>query len=104
MSEYIRVGYWASAEEPELPDPRDLVSLSWDVDTRWLVARYLKSGEKLTAYYGWSTCRFCGKPNGSVDLCDGVYVWPEGFAHYVEAHGVKPEGVFLTHVLKRVYP
>jgi hypothetical protein len=25
---------------------------------------------------------------GSFDLTDGLWLWPEGLAHYVEAHGL----------------
>ena len=35
---------------------------------------------------------------GGTDLSDGHYVWPFGFAHYVEAHGVKPPQEFIDHV------
>ena len=35
--------------------------------------------------------------NGSLELTDGTYVWPEGLAHYVEQHGVKLPGEFLEH-------
>lgn len=97
-------GFWASNEDPSLPDPRDHVDASWDPEERHLVTAYLARMPKLTAYRGWSTCRFCGKPNGSAEHDDGVYRWPEGLPHYLEAHGVKPEPAFLTHVFKRVMP
>lgn len=39
---------------------------------------------------GTSFCRVCGQANGSAELTDGVrFVWPEGLAHYVEAHNVR---------------
>jgi len=41
---------------------------------------------------GYSYCRFdCGIPDcemGSIDLYDGVWVWPQGLVHYVEFHSV----------------
>ncbi len=35
---------------------------------------------------------------GSMCLTDGTYGWPQGFAHYVEAHGVRPPEEFVRHV------
>lgn len=29
---------------------------------------------------------------------DGSWVWPEGFAHYVEKHGVRPNKDFIGHL------
>jgi hypothetical protein len=51
------------------------------------------------AYMGWSECRICGCINGSRDLTDGVYLWPEGFSHYVRVHNIKPSERFIKHVL-----
>ena len=42
-------------------------------------------------------CRFCNEFNGTGELTDGTYVWPEGLAHYVTEHNVRlPEG-FVSH-------
>lgn len=50
---------------------------------------------------GNSWCRFrCGETSmGNCELTDGVYVWPEGFLHYVQVHHVKPPQQFINHVL-----
>lgn len=47
---------------------------------------------------GVSTCRMCGTPNGAGEFTDGVYVWPEGLAHYVQEHSVRLPAEFLAHV------
>jgi hypothetical protein len=52
---------------------------------------------------GYSDCRFCGCNNGDSDLSDGDYLWPSGFAHYLEAHDVKPPKVFLEHIRANNY-
>ncbi|GIE36219.1 hypothetical protein Ait01nite_092640 [Actinoplanes italicus] len=59
------------------------------------VLAYLRSGTPLVAFAGRSVCRVCGIDNGSTELTDGEYfIWPEGLAHYVEAHNVRlPEDV-----------
>ena len=38
---------------------------------------------------------------GSECQTDGVFIWPEGFAHYLEAHAVRPPEEFVRHVLER---
>jgi hypothetical protein len=46
---------------------------------------------------------FCiTKEMGCSALTDGVYVWPEGFAHYIRRHGVKPSDQFINHILEKV--
>ena len=99
------VGFWRDPSEPEtagLPNPKDCADPQWDTGERRRVIRYLRSGKEFANYLGYSWCRMdCGIPDnklGSRDLTDGTYVWPEGFAHYVEKHNVKPPEHFLQHV------
>src|SRR5688500_18135780 len=76
--ELRRLGYWCSADYPDLPDPNDWVDAAWDEDERDLVARYYRNGTVARLYMGFSFCRLCGVANGSKDLTDGKYLWPEG--------------------------
>ncbi|TWD73097.1 hypothetical protein FB561_6982 [Kribbella amoyensis] len=39
----------------------------------------------------------CGKANGSVELTDLLYIWPEGLAHYVKEHDVRLPERFVRH-------
>jgi len=116
MSDLKVVGYWTDLEvlgfdkknqelyksDLELPDPRVLVELlgKQEVDDR--VVSYLRKGHELFSYLGYSYCRFnCGVAEdelGSRDLTDGVWVWPEGLAHYVESHGVALPEAFLNGI------
>lgn len=89
--------------EPELLDPRTLVDEAWDPREKKLVVDHLRRGRKHMGYMGCSQCRFCGVQNGSWDFTDGVYVWPEGFAHYLTDHAVRPPDDFIAHV-KRFKP
>lgn len=41
---------------------------------------------------------------GRSHLTDGVYVWPEGLAHYVELHNVHLPQEFVDHVLENPLP
>lgn len=41
---------------------------------------------------------------GVATLTDGVYVWPQGYAHYVVHHAVVPPPHFLAHVAEQSLP
>jgi hypothetical protein len=101
MARLTCVGWWCG-EDPALPDPRNLVDLEWEKSDRDAIVRYLRSGRRLTAYQGYSTCRFrCGVPEdqmGDADVTDGRWVWPEGLAHYVETHGVRLPDEFVADI------
>lgn len=86
-----------------LPRVETCVDWSWSKRERQLVLLYVTDRRfRSTAYRGYSTCRICGKrDNGSADYSDGVYVWPQGFGHYIDLHGVKPPEDFVRHVLRQ---
>lgn len=93
--------HWTNPDENKgLPNPQDFVDESWDPVARAKVVGYLKAGKEWVAWRGPSWCRFrCGERSmGSRCLTDGYFVWPEGFAHYVQKHGVKPHPDFLKHL------
>jgi hypothetical protein len=92
------IGYWRGTWNETLPDPKNYVDLSWDPTERQLVAAYLAAAADVVHWRGWSTCRLCGVNNGSTCKADGVFVWPEGLAHYVTAHSVRPPQEFVDHV------
>lgn len=112
------VGYWLS-KKPERPAwdarpiephpegllwPGDLIDLSWDVGERAKVVEFLKAGECFMAFCGYSPCRLCDNEfNGTKELIcpKKLFVWPEGYAHYVEVHGVKPSQAFINYALGR---
>lgn len=76
----IRIGYWRSERSPQWPDPRSLVDLDWDADDRLKMASYVRRGFVARRYLGMSVCRICGERFGSLELSDGVYLWPDGLA------------------------
>ena len=100
--ELILIGYWRGEHAVGWPDPSAFVDVTWDELERDLVARYLGRGFVVRAYMGYSPCRVCGCNNGCLELSDGVYVWPEGLAHYLVDHGVRPPEPFVSHVLSRI--
>jgi hypothetical protein len=98
------VGFWASRKEEAhegLPWPGDLIDPSWWGSERAHAITYLNAAPSLAQYRGISMCRLCGKMNGSKDLGDERYVWPQGYFHYIEAHFVKPPQHFLDWIKGR---
>jgi hypothetical protein len=101
-SELILIGYWSGAGVEGWPTPGRFVDPTWTGDEQDLVADYLARGFVVRSCMGYSPCRICGHDNGSLELSDGVYVWPEGLAHYVADHGVRLPDLFVSHVLSRI--
>lgn len=122
MSSLQEVGFWAE------PDPLGQVGSSWRwflgvvsagleiptrrpvdqfIDNTWnpreraAVLTYVRAGHVHQRWMGHSTCRICGEMNGTQDLTDGTYVWPEGFGHYIELHDIRPPDEFVYHVLRK---
>lgn len=103
MGGRLPVGFWKREDaKGDLPDPRAHVDRAWSWAERARVAAYLREGEVEASYLGQTSCRFrCGIPAsalGAKDLSDGRWVWPEGFAHYVELHAVRPPEDFLVEI------
>ena len=103
--ELIKIGYWESAEEPNLPDPTTLPQI--DPTVKHFVLQYLKTKAKVhTSWKGYSHCRFnCGidrSKMGSRCMTDGTYMWPEGLSHYIEEHNVSPGFGFITHIMTQL--
>lgn len=97
----IRVGYWRSPEDQRWPDPAELVDPNWDPDERSAVCDYLQRGFVARAYLGKAACKLCGEATGSRELSDGVFIWPEGLAHYVGHHSVRLPMRIMDHVKAR---
>jgi hypothetical protein len=50
---------------------------------------------------GYYVRRLGPMPNGSWICCDDAWCWPDGLAHYVEAHGIRLPDQFVAHVAAR---
>lgn len=98
MTKLIRIGYWQAETTDAWPDVNAFIDTSWDADERERVVEHLRHGLLARPYMGFSTCRICGERNGSLELTDGTYLWPDGLAHYVETHGVRLPEEFVRHV------
>ena len=110
MAQPRELGFWKVDSTDDCPshaDPRGHVDADWRVQAAGdfaLVLGYLESHGCVESYeqaYSW--CRFDGCPAarkelGCVTFTDGAWVWPEGYAHYVKAHSVRPPQEFVDHV------
>lgn len=103
--ELLSVGYWVSADEPNLPDPHLLVDPTWHANERDQIIAYLRSGLKFISYMGYAHCRFedgpKGREMGAWDLSDGKWVWPEGLWIYVEKYHVRLPEAFVADMRSR---
>lgn len=98
------IGFWNTGSIfSTLPHPQDFVDVSWDRMEKHLVLDHLRRGIRVRSYMGLSWCRFqCGEHEmGCAEFSDGVYLWPEGYVHYVEKHAVKPPQDFIDHVKEK---
>lgn len=96
--ELVAIGYWRGEGRPNLPNATDFVDASWDEDERFEVIAHLEHAMIVRKQMGCSRCRFCGALNGSLELSDGTYVWPEGLAHYLREHDLRLPQMFVDHV------
>lgn len=102
MSSLRLIGYWKSEDSAEWPEVTQFVDEGWDDTERHMVAVYLSNGTVARQWRGWSYCRICGEQNGDSDLTDGVFIWPEGLAHYVHVHAVRLPADFVSHAVSRL--
>ena len=103
IAQLKRVGFWQSEREPDLPHPRDYVDPAWDAQERDRVIDYLdRSYWPPYLMFGYALCRMGCPPDppdiGTQDLTDGTWIFPEGLAHYIRHHALKPPSDFLEHI------
>src|SRR3954453_22040451 len=123
----LAIGYWHDDEEGtiHLPHPQPLVDPTWEQSRHADIVTYLKRGHPYRLARGLSYCRLGCKgirlqrtpvegvearvdefgwyqtetemSNGSAEMCDDVWCWPEGLAHYVEVHQIRLPDDFVAH-------
>lgn len=102
MLKLIAVGYWNDGSDGcSLHNPQEFANVRANTDLREQMFHYLRSGREVVQYVGYSWCRFdCGVDDcemGSTELTDGVWIWPEGLAHYVASHELSLPDKFVEH-------
>jgi hypothetical protein len=84
------IGLWSGSHTANYPDVVAFVDAEADDEGRRAIADRLDGGRRTDrAYMGYATCTICGCRNGSGELTDGVFIWPEGLGHYVRLHRVR---------------
>jgi hypothetical protein len=102
VTELVRIGYWRNDQHLELPDPSRFVDPTWDTEELELVADYLGGGLPVLYRMGHSPCRMCSlAENGTSELTDGTFLWPEGLRHHVAEHNVRLPLEFVEHAVRR---
>ena len=103
------IGYWKAEVVDNYPCPQELEA-NLPAEFRERLVQYLESppGAYTVGWvsFGFSWCRYgCKGGNGSRELSDGLWIWPEGLAHYVKRHnvGLLPEA-FLQRVAAQREP
>lgn len=95
-----RIGYWKQREDSTEDLPWPVVGRQLSDDTKHKILLYLNRGKEYCAWKGCSTCRLCGCLNGTVCMTDGKhFIWPEGYAHYIDKHNIMVDTDLLAHVL-----
>ena len=98
------IGYWKASLRDEYPFPQELLA-EYAPGLGDRIASYLEAGRDFTSYLGYSWCRFgCTDCNGTKELTDGVWVWPEGLAHYVRLHPIALPPDFVRHAISTNSP
>lgn len=104
----IEVGFWADSRDPDdtRPSPAKMVDEQWGATVAAsAVTLYVQSGYLESFELGYSYCRFgCGRDMfmGCCTMTDGKYVWPEGLAHYITVHNVRPPDAFVERAISNL--
>ena len=117
-----RIGFWQESAKPsgfsmffvrgalkeKLPRVEDHIDQQWDPNEQEQVLEYLDGCQfgfhlqrniSVIAEYGTSLCRICECENGSKEYSNSEFTWPEGLAHYIRKHHVRPPQEFIDYVL-----
>lgn len=103
MEKLKLIGFWAESKVPsQLPHPRNFVQPGWEAEHKQSIVNYLRQGLFVAGSWDYATNRFedgrFEKEMGSALLSDGVYLWPEGLAIYVDAYDVRLPDEVVDHM------
>jgi hypothetical protein len=92
-------GHWRQDADEDSPLPWPVPAPSWFARGVFLVRlEALEARATRTAYRGSSSCRLCGRENGTQSLRVACWEWPSGLRHYVADHLVRPSDAFVDFV------
>lgn len=90
----VYIGHWNNSRNqyPEFPMP----VVGAQRDSQENIDKVKRIIAKAQPMYckGWSNCRICDKPNGTIEYRYKVskntfFIIPEGYVHYLEEHNVQ---------------
>jgi len=87
------IGYWYSKNQPEHPMPVSDSATSDQVTEQLEKLDAFIEGAREVHYRGYSSCRLCGKLNGTFEYVKNGFAIPVGLQHYVEDHHVLVPGL-----------
>ena len=82
------IGYWYSTRETQYPNPVENSATDEQVLLMLKTFMSLTKDAELVSYRGVSTCRICGKLNGTREFQTENNVIPVGLIHYITEHKV----------------
>jgi hypothetical protein len=93
----IEVGYWKEG----VAGRREILSSvgKIPIGQKRALLKMLSNPKRTLSWRGFSKCRICGKLNGTRCFMNDEFKWPEGYLHYVTAHGVRPPDAMLQYAM-----
>jgi len=109
MAHTSREGFWRDDSDDEtshLPRAKEK-DFTWLGQKAFLEALGKVEQSDFTEgqkFKGVSACRCCGEDNGAYEYTltargFPTWVWPEGYAHYIEVHNLRPSLAFQELIL-----
>lgn len=99
---FYPIGFWHSDRETFFPHPRVFIGEALGLDIKEKLSKHIANSLVLKHYRGASPCRICNKWVGSRENTDGLFIFPEGFAHYISEHDLLPPKIFLEYALGKL--
>lgn len=97
----IYIGHWNNKHNqyPEFPMP--VVGEKKDSEANIAKVKEIIDRSQVAYCKGWSTCRCCGKSNGTAEYKfkaskNTFFIIPEGYVHYLEEHNVQVDPQILA--------
>lgn len=96
----IPIGFWAEdSSDTRYPRPTPNSAVKDQSELIAKLKNFMETDENYIQYKGSSTCRLCGKNNGSREHKFGGYVIPSGYIHYLEQHNVAVDPRFEKYFM-----
>jgi hypothetical protein len=71
----------------------------WELDTFADLPNYRYGELRGYEYLGFHKCLICGEKAGCREYCDDIFIWPDGYSHYLAKHNIKIDEAFRSHLI-----